>query len=309
MTSTVTRRATEKTQRAKPLSSMTVDQNALNIEYVSVDAEQAEEWLQSNANNRGQRKVKIAEFKSDMLAGNWRNIGDPVRFDTGGRLVDGQHRLIALVRANEEREAECLKTGEKYQPIAVPLLVIRGVAPEDQIVMDTGTRRTAADQLRIVGRHNYILLSAAAKWMIFWERQALYADNTKKFATHTEIVQFVEEHSDFEEIVSRAARLIKGIKMPPGYVCTAYYICWRIDPDVADEFFQRLSDGEDLKRGDPILALRNRLEDLRHSRVNLSGEMWLSLLLRTWNARREGQSLRAVMVQRRGEAIACPMPI
>src|SRR4051812_13609663 len=105
---------------------MQAGETSLDLEFIEVDPGLAEEWLDHNDNNRSIRDRKVAAFKRDLLAGNWRNIGDPIRFDTNGKLVDGQHRLMALIHANQEAAEQ----------ITMPLLVIRNVLPQDQVVMD-----------------------------------------------------------------------------------------------------------------------------------------------------------------------------
>jgi hypothetical protein len=279
----------------KPLQA---GETSLDLEFIEVDPGLAEEWLDHNDNNRTIRDRKVAAFKRDLLAGNWRNIGDPIRFDTNGKLVDGQHRLMALIHANQESSEQ----------ITMPLLVIRNVLPEDQVVMDTGTPRSAGDQLRMAGYKNYALLAVTAKWLIFWERKALYADANIKNVTHAEIMDWVTEHPDVHDAVDLISHLRSGIDMPPGYVSAAYYILKEINEDDADDFFHRLSDGIGLDGGDPVLALRNRLRDLKFNRSQLSGEQWLSLLMRAWNARRDGTVIRKLAIHRAGEPITCPIP-
>jgi hypothetical protein len=273
---------------------------SLDIEFVTVTWEIAADWLDKNDNNRNVRRKKVLNYKRDMLAGNWRTIGDPVRFDLNGKLVDGQHRLMALIEANEERQQN------KEPEISIAMLVVRGVNPDDQVVMDTGAPRSAADQLKMRGYDNYPLLAATAKWLIFWDRRQLYAETTLKSVTHSEIMDYVENNAPLLDIVAEAAKLRTGIDMPATYVAVTYYICFRIEPEEAHEFFQQLSDGIGLSAGDPVLALRNRLRELRIAQSNLTGEQWLSLTIRTWNARREGIELRKLPVHRRGEPIPCP---
>lgn len=300
MTATTTRKTSPvKKATASKGSSVDTGQAALDIEFMEVTPAMADEWLDTNIKNRNLRRRKVNEFTRDMINRNWRNIGDPIRFDTDGRLVDGQHRLTALLEAAEEDP-----------DIVIPLLVVRGVAPEDQVVMDTGTRRTAADQLKMQGYTNYAVLANAAKWLIFWERNALDADTVSiKNVTHTEIMAYVQRNPEIQNLVGEVVRLKTYYDLPIGYVAAAWMICQRINAEDADDFFHRLADGVNLAGGDPILALRNRLRELRTTRTHLQGEVWLSLLIRAWNARREGVTLRKLPLHRAGTIIPCPPAI
>lgn len=269
----------------------------LTLEIVQVTPALAEEWMLLNVSNRQIRKGRIAEFKRDMLAHNWRAVGDPVRFDTNGEMCDGQHRMIALVAA-----------GKVDPTLSFEWIIVRGVAPEDRHVIDTGTRRSAADQLRIAGHRNPTMLASAAKWCAMWDRNALYAsDSSTRSVTHAEIMQYVIDHPDLETVAARVAGSYRRrIDIPPGYIAAVYYLCHRKNKKLADEFFDRVADGVGLMERDPILALRSRLRDLDKSRANLPGEMWMGLLVRTWNARREGRTLRTLPVYKNDTPIPCP---
>ncbi len=270
---------------------------ALQIEVETVNAEVAARWLERNVSNRVLRRNRLAEFKRDMLTGNWRDVGDPIRFDTNGDMCDGQHRMIALVNAAAIQPA-----------LELEFVVMRGVKTEDRHVIDTGTRRSAGDQLRIAGHKNHTLLAAAAKWCAMWDRKTLYAsDSSTKSISHAEILQYVQEHPELETVVNRVSSLLrKHIDIPPGYVAAVYYLCQRIDPAAADDFFERLADGENMSKKDPVMVLRSRLRQLDKSRANLTGEMWLGLLVRAWNARREGREMRTLPVYKDNVAVMCP---
>ena len=124
-----------------------------------------------------------------------------------------------------------------------------------------------------------------------------------------EVLEYIEANPHLQEICNHVAhRLNKHIDMPSGYICAGYFICWRVDPDYADEFFARLADGVMLEQGDPLLALRSRLRDLRDDHANLQGEVWLSLIMRIWNIRLQGRKLNKLQMYKDGQFIRCPEP-
>jgi hypothetical protein len=269
---------------------------ALDVGLVRVNAALAKEWLEVNVSNRTVRNRKVIEYRRDMLGGKWKDVGDAIRFDTNGDMCDGQHRMMALVEADEEAPG-----------LTFDFLVVRGVQPEDWGVIDTGTKRTAGDQLKMAGYKNHTLLAAAAKWCCMWDRQAVYGDKANRSVTHPEILEYVEKNPALVSIADTVStRMRIHIDMPPGYIVASYFLCSRVSEGDAFEFFERLTDGAMLAGGDPILALRSRLRDLDRTRSNLSGDMWLSLVFRTWNARREGRPLRALPLDRQGTPIPAP---
>jgi hypothetical protein len=270
----------------------------ITTEMVHVDAEMAHEWLRNQSANRSLRPARVAEFKSDILKRNWRMTGEGLKFDPEGKLLDGQHRLAALLDANDVEPG-----------ITVLMLVIRNVPRDAQDVMDTNSRRTGADQFKIKGYANYAALAAATKWSIIWERQALYGERTARTVTHSDQLEFVRANPRLEEITALAAPKYKFIYMPLGFIITSWWVLDRIDEEQAQWFFDRLADGVNLPELHPIHALRNSLITLRMQKSNMPGDVYLSMVMRTWNAVREGKTMQKMQIYKDGRPIKCPMPI
>src|SRR5690242_16345038 len=114
---------------------------------VTVDPEMAQRWLGNNPSNRNIRENLVDSYARDMAASRWEMTGEPIKFDQKDRLLDGQHRLKAVIKAG----------------VAVQMMVVRGLDPRAQLVMDSGSRRTAADALQMDGRDHSVFLSAGAR--------------------------------------------------------------------------------------------------------------------------------------------------
>lgn len=80
----------------------------------------AKTMLSHNTGNRPLRKAVVQRYATDMENGDWQDNGDPIRFDTNGRLIDGQHRLEAVILSDTPIDA----------------WVLRGLKPETQKTMD-----------------------------------------------------------------------------------------------------------------------------------------------------------------------------
>lgn len=98
-----------------------------NIEIIT--PELAEVYLGKNSNNyrKISRQIVLA-YAADMKTGNWKLNGEAIKFNKSGFLVDGQHRLNAVVRSG----------------VSVPMLVIRGVEDDVQ-TYDIGKGRSVAE--------------------------------------------------------------------------------------------------------------------------------------------------------------------
>ena len=79
--------------------------------WVIVTPDMAVKWLdETNTNNRQVREDHVSRLAADMLTGKWQGRnGEAIRFDTTGRLVDGQHRLWACVQSETPFETLLIK--------------------------------------------------------------------------------------------------------------------------------------------------------------------------------------------------------
>ena len=108
------------------------------IDIVDLTPAEAEAMLSHNTRNRNVRVNDVAGYARDMLAGDWQFTAEPIKFDTDGVLIDGQHRLLALVAA-----------GKESPDIAVKVIVVRNLEPEAQEALDTGISRCPGDGRRV----------------------------------------------------------------------------------------------------------------------------------------------------------------
>jgi predicted nucleic acid-binding Zn ribbon protein len=70
---------------------------AASIVYVT--PEMAERWLGHNKVNRNLRNRRVDQFARDMRSGRWQLTGEAIKFGKSGNLIDGQHRLWAVIES------------------------------------------------------------------------------------------------------------------------------------------------------------------------------------------------------------------
>jgi hypothetical protein len=260
--------------------------------FVLVTPEVAQRWLELNKSNRNISKRTLDRYKRDMVAGNWQLDGSPIRFSGDNVLLDGQHRLTAIVQ-----------TG-----VTLPLLVVRGVSADAQPVMDTGKGRTAADALAMCGHKNAAIVAAAARLAIDVESGRL-GSGSRGEVSHSEVLAVIDANPDLAEAADFTSTFARKTDCPPSVVAYTYLILRRIDPKEAAEFWVGVAEKVGLDRGDPILALSHRLAEARRSREALSRGVLVSMVFRAWNARRDGKELHRVQAfNRKGEVVTIPKP-
>lgn len=59
----------------------------------------AKQWLEKNTNNRNVNFAKVKKMAKDMREGHWDTTHQGIAIATDGTLVDGRHRLMAVVES------------------------------------------------------------------------------------------------------------------------------------------------------------------------------------------------------------------
>ena len=98
-----------------------------------------------NDKNRRMNPGKVRKFLRAMKNGQWRITNQGIAFDEKGNLIDGQHRLKALLEYGEEKNPDDLSQ------TSLEMLVVRGLPAETQHVIDKGTNRSLKDTATIAG--------------------------------------------------------------------------------------------------------------------------------------------------------------
>lgn len=91
----------------------------------------ARAYLASNQSNRKVTVTNVKDLAAAIRRGEWRLTHQGIAFSCTGRLLDGQHRLLAVVEAG--------------QPITT--VVSRGLPEETFMALDIGKKRSYADVL------------------------------------------------------------------------------------------------------------------------------------------------------------------
>ena len=245
---------------------------------VFVSPEIANRWLDRNTKNRHVRPATVKKYARDMAAGRWQITGEGVKFSADGALLDGQHRLAAIIESGA----------------TVPLFVMRGIASEAQRVMDTGRARTASDALTMKSHSHTATLAAAARIALGVE--AGLPDPGKYDPTHAEIEQFVEANRSLQVACEVASAMARRTDCPPALVAYSYWRMAKVSESDATSFWSAAADKVGLTPGDPVIAMTNRFAEARRNRERLSKRAYLSVIFRCWNYRRAGKSLRLAKV-------------
>jgi hypothetical protein len=246
-----------------------------------IDRALAKEYLARNVKNRTINQGTARSYGAAMQAGEWKLTGDSIKFDLLGNLIDGQHRLTGIIISGE----------------TVAILVVRGLPPEAQYVIDTGKKRSAGDALRlsaIVDKHEAIIAAAARTAILVDEGKHEYVRhfvNGLRPVRNDEVMHYVERNPDIIDAAAFAASVRSRIKqVPPSTICYVFMVLARLDHAAAVSLFTDLADRRSSGNSDPITYVLRAYEHFKTSAApRISGHMFI--LYTAWNARRMGKSI------------------
>ena len=213
----------------------------------------AKKMLEGNIDNRKLRKSRVAQYADAMKRGMWDVQNDAITISNTGKLLNGQHRLSAIVEADE----------------ACQCLVLRGVEDSAYTVIDSGLSRSVNDALMGAGMGaNATHTTPIAKVLIAFEAGLnIYDTNAMALVQRQDVVDYISKNTeliDWALIQARKADLnLGGIRSAWGVF--SILAAQKHGKEKVEEFINLCVDGVGLKTGESPLALRNWISRQRGS--------------------------------------------
>lgn len=248
--------------------------------------------------NRHTSDAHVHLLAKSMAEGKWVTAACAIILDEDGFLIDGQHRLWAVI--------ECKKT--------IQMVVIEGANRDQALpVIDLDRlSRSVADAIEIkspTGQpiSNPKAAQAAIRWFHRYRNQQLFMGNPKTSART--LLELLGKNPGLVDSITMGESL-KGLVPSISLASFCHYIFVQRNRELADSLFARLSSGADLSVGDPALALREKLIAYRTSGERRSMDHVAFLFFRTWLYVEAGVEARRLSWRRQGteEHPAEPFP-
>jgi hypothetical protein len=252
------------------------------VELERITPELAARLLEGNHHNRNLRKGRVRQLADAIGRGEWELNGQTIKISQDDLLIDGQHRLQAVVESG----------------IPIESLVIRGLPPEAQDTVDTGRKRRLADILRIEGYHDTYVLAAVVN-ILHRYRNGFRIDYSQVNAPSSkQALELIESVPDIAESVRAARRVNKAIGGPIGIIGALHCVFYEIDPEPTEDFFAGLVEG-DQQKGDPLQRFRNQLIRPRKDRGYMQSPATVAgLMIKAFNLRRAGRRVDLLTFRR-----------
>lgn len=239
-------------------------------EIVKVTPTLAKSWLNKNPNNRSINDKTVREYTSDMLDGRWKCNGEAIKFDTRGNLIDGQHRLNAIVMSNTAHD----------------MLVVKGLDPQVFDSIDIGRMRSTANVMEVRNIPHFNRVASALAVVVMYDKGigARVRDRIKP----NQSLELLDAYSDLPEAIDEigtARPVLLGRSLFDGL----YYIFRRFDQQLALEYMQAIRDGIGIESLKAWRQLRERLIRNYTSMNKLDEVQVAALIIKGWNIARQGR--------------------
>ena len=243
----------------------------MECKVVNMTPELASHYLSNNPSNRPMSKSRVEVFAGMMASGQWLLNGETIVISQTGKLLDGQHRLSAVMKYNGP----------------VLMLVATGAPDAAFATIDIGAKRSAGQICAMNGiQSSHIVASAAG--VLFRLLHNLTPTTTVPPPYILEVIARYPELSQW----SLKARACRGVISSSALLAMLVYLdAIARRPDLAELLADGLKTGEKLERGNPVLTLRNRALAMRgNSGAAHIRSAWIALV-RTIDAMEEGAPL------------------
>ncbi len=246
---------------------------ASDLEIVDITPFVALDYLGHNTHNRPIRDRVIAAYAADMENGDWRWNGEGIKFDVNDVLLDGQHRLLAIIQSES----------------TIRMPVFRGLPPEAQETMDGGAKRKFSDVLQLRGESSYIALAGIVRRVHLWESGIRRQGSSAYNPTNAQLIQTLDRHPHLRSIATEAHRASAHCGFPGSILGLCWWLFEQVDEDGTDVsyFFDRLTSDEEHSKGQPIYELRRTAADTKRVRGSRNLTFLTAILIKGWNVFRE----------------------
>jgi len=250
------------------------------MKLVKVTPDLAHKWLATNHDNRPVREYLVKSYAEDMASGDWADNGQTIKFDVNDELIDGQHRLLAVIQSN----------------CTIEMWVAYGVQRKARTTVDTGAKMTFANLLTMRKEKNAPILASIVRKVYIW-RKGLQLGKVE-VASNAMLDRVLEEYPWLRDVARESSGIAGTTNLMASVVGWCWFTFFQINPDDCKAFFERLSDQHNSIKGNPIDALKRKLNKLAQNDHERRSDVWMAAVtVKAWNKFRDGESWQVVDFQ------------
>lgn len=252
-----------------------------NVKLETITPDMARYWLEENRRNRPVKDMVVRRYAEAIKADQWEVNGGTIKFASNGDLLDGQHRLRAVIQSG----------------IAIQSYIIRDLPHKVFDIIDTGANRSISDVLALEGEENCHGLGPVLRMLYIEDQLGSVRELNAKLArvvTNRDLMETLEKHPNIRNSIN----YVGGIRdlnsiLSISLATYCHYHFSKIQSHHADGFFVRLPKITEYVEDDPVIVLRTRLSGIRRS--STAGRLEsIALTIKAWNAYRQQKVIRSL---------------
>lgn len=253
-------------------------------EIITLTPDMATKLLEHNTLNRPLSQPHVERIAKQIVEGKWRFNGDTIKVSDDGNVLDGQHRLWAIIEAKKPVET----------------ILVRGIERDAFATIDTVRKpRSGSDVLALNGAtHHRPATAAALQWLIRWQRNCIEeykapkwrvenSDIEAAFATHPGIVNAVDRANKVRNVGN------------PGIIGFFYYVLTNRNAELAERMMATLENPAGVGVTDPFFKLRAYFLSDHHKRKEPI--VTIANMIKAANAAHRGQKIQVLNWKHQGE--------
>jgi hypothetical protein len=232
-------------------------------------------YLTNQGRQRDLSDVLVSRYAASIQSGKWDDVvGDPLIFDTKGRMQSGQHRCKGVVLAQ--------------RPIIV--FVIRGVRDDAYYNIDGGKARTLEDTLHIEGE-NYAKQLSVVLRALYQFSIGQHGSTAPVSLDNRTAYQFLKKHPGLQVTIQRTNARISTMPVRLASQAALAYLTYIVEHISLEKArsFMRIIFSEALPKPDtgcPASLMVLKLQESRNAtqrHLRLTAKERLANLVKAWN--------------------------
>lgn len=241
------------------------------MQVMTITPDLAKRWMEKNTVNRPFSRATHDSYVAAMKRGEWKLNGESIKFTRDGRMIDGQHRLRAIITSG----------------ISVQIYVVTDLDNDAFRTLDGGKRRSAADVLSIEGEVNAAVLAAATRAYIYLRDR----DFSGKAVSNARIIDTIQSapHLRFWARLYHSGKMQKMIPSAFAGVCALF--AEKHGSDVVIDFFEKVRSGLNMSQTDPAYHLREKFIS-RARGVSFTAPMVIAYSVKALNSHVSGKPMK-----------------
>jgi hypothetical protein len=243
-----------------------------------ITPEIAKQWLGVNHRNRRLSNPTVTRLAGIILRDEWmEDCTDAIGLDTDEGVINGQHRLNAIIAADR----------------AVRALVLRNVNPDVIKIIDQGMHRTFGQLLDMNGYDYYNVIAGAVDWIYKMTNDYERSTPTAARATVPQLLDVFNEHPKVVNSLDPAFAAWQKTRVDRSILTAYHYAFASVDDEAADLFFEQLATGIGVGADTPVYTLRERYlaEQAKADGKKEQKYVLAAWLVKAWEATRRGETM------------------